>query len=80
MKVSTSEEKHGIQWTAQNQLNDLDFADDLARRSHKHKQMKMKATIVAGATASVGLNIHKEQSKILKYNTESSNPITIEAC
>ncbi|VDO54344.1 unnamed protein product [Schistosoma margrebowiei] len=30
MKTSTSERKHGIQWTARNQLDDLDFADDLA--------------------------------------------------
>ncbi|VDO51549.1 unnamed protein product [Schistosoma margrebowiei] len=30
MKTSTSGEKHGIQWTSQNQLEDLDFADDLA--------------------------------------------------
>ena len=30
MKTSTSEGKHGIQWTAQNQLEDLDFIDDLA--------------------------------------------------
>ncbi|VDO88548.1 unnamed protein product [Schistosoma margrebowiei] len=29
MKTSTSEGKHGIQWTAQNQLDDLDFADTL---------------------------------------------------
>ncbi|VDP46613.1 unnamed protein product [Schistosoma curassoni] len=30
MKTSTSERKHGIQWTSRMQLDDLDFADDLA--------------------------------------------------
>ncbi|VDO72603.1 unnamed protein product [Schistosoma margrebowiei] len=34
MKTSTSEGKHGIQWTARNQLDDLDFADDPAFLSH----------------------------------------------
>ncbi|VDP56620.1 unnamed protein product [Schistosoma margrebowiei] len=36
MKTSTSEGKHGIQWTAQNQLDDLDFADVLALLSRTH--------------------------------------------
>ncbi|VDO84135.1 unnamed protein product [Schistosoma margrebowiei] len=30
MKTSTSEGKRGIQWTSRMQLDDLDFADDLA--------------------------------------------------
>ncbi|VDO53644.1 unnamed protein product [Schistosoma margrebowiei] len=30
MKTSTSEGKHGIQWTSRMQLDDLNFADDLA--------------------------------------------------
>ncbi|VDO48418.1 unnamed protein product [Schistosoma margrebowiei] len=42
MKTSTSEGKHGIQWTARNQLDDLDFADDLALLSCTHEQIKHK--------------------------------------
>ncbi|VDO50501.1 unnamed protein product [Schistosoma margrebowiei] len=37
--MRTSEGKHGIQWTAENQLDDLDFADDLALLSHTHEQI-----------------------------------------
>ncbi|VDP51832.1 unnamed protein product, partial [Schistosoma margrebowiei] len=37
MKTSTSEGKHGIQWTARNQLDDLDFADDLSLLSRTHE-------------------------------------------
>ncbi|VDO88580.1 unnamed protein product [Schistosoma margrebowiei] len=51
MKTPTSEGKHGIQWTAQNQLDDLDFADDLALLSHTHEQMQIKTTSVAAASA-----------------------------
>ncbi|VDO62015.1 unnamed protein product [Schistosoma curassoni] len=78
MKTSTSEVKHGVQWTDHNQLEDLDFADDLALLSHTHEQMQIKIASVAAVSASVGLNIHKGKTKVLKYNTENNNPITLD--
>ncbi|VDO94892.1 unnamed protein product [Schistosoma margrebowiei] len=78
MKTSTSEGKHGIQWTAQNQLNDLDFSDHLVLLSHTHKQMQIKTASVAAVSASVGLNIHKGKTKVLKFKMENSNPITLD--
>ncbi|VDP37309.1 unnamed protein product [Schistosoma curassoni] len=78
MKTLTSEGKHGIQWIAQNQLYDLNCADDLAHLSHTHEQMQIKTASVAAVSASVGLNIHKGKIKVLKYNTENSNPITLD--
>ncbi|VDP46103.1 unnamed protein product [Schistosoma margrebowiei] len=78
MKTSTSEGKHGIQWTSRIQLNDLDFADDLALLSQTQQQMQEKTTSVAEASAATGLNIHKEKSKVLRYNTACTNPITID--
>ncbi|VDO70289.1 unnamed protein product [Schistosoma curassoni] len=78
MKTSTSEGKHGIQWTAQNQLDDLDFADDLTFLSHTHEQMQIKTASVAAVSASVGLSIHKRKTKVLKFKAENSNPITLD--
>ncbi|VDP17160.1 unnamed protein product [Schistosoma margrebowiei] len=78
MKTLTSEGKHGIQWTAQNQLGDLDFADELALLSHTHEQKQTKTASVAAVSSSVGLNIHKGKTKVLKFNTENSNRITID--
>ncbi|VDO98847.1 unnamed protein product [Schistosoma margrebowiei] len=75
MKTSTSE---GIQWTARNQLDDLDFADDLALLSHTHEQMQMKTASVAAVSASVGLSIHKGKTKVLKFKAENNNPITLD--
>ncbi|VDP59340.1 unnamed protein product [Schistosoma curassoni] len=72
METSTSEGKYGIQWTVQNQLDDLDFADDLALLSHTHGQMQIKTASVAAVSESVGLNIHKRKSKILRH----TSPIT----
>ncbi|VDP27625.1 unnamed protein product, partial [Schistosoma mattheei] len=60
------------------QLDDLDFADDLALLSQSQQQMQDKTTSVAAASAAVGLNIHKGKSKILRCNTKLTNPITID--
>ncbi|VDO73177.1 unnamed protein product [Schistosoma margrebowiei] len=57
MKNSTSNGNHDIQWTAQNQLDDLDFADDLALLYNTHEQMQIKTASVAAVSASM-LNIH----------------------
>ncbi|VDO66059.1 unnamed protein product [Schistosoma margrebowiei] len=78
MKMSTYEKKHGIQWKARMQLDDLDFADDLALLSHIQQQMQKKTTSVAAASSAVGLNIHKGKSKTLKYNTACNNRITLD--
>ncbi|VDP58354.1 unnamed protein product [Schistosoma mattheei] len=74
MKTSTSEGKSGIQRTARMQLDDLDFTDDLALLSQSQQQMKEKTTSVAAVVP----NIHKGKSKILRYNTACTNPITID--
>ncbi|VDO61705.1 unnamed protein product [Schistosoma margrebowiei] len=66
MKTSTSERKHGIQWTDRMQLDDLDFADDLNLLSQTQQQMQEKTNSVAAASAEVGPNIHKGKSKILR--------------
>ncbi|VDO68021.1 unnamed protein product [Schistosoma margrebowiei] len=63
---------------SQNQLDDLDFADDLALLSCTHEQMQMKTASVAAVSASVGLSIHKGKAKVLKFKTKYSNPITLD--
>ncbi|VDP04401.1 unnamed protein product [Schistosoma margrebowiei] len=78
MKTSTSEGKHGIQWTSRMQLNDLDFSDDLPLLSQTQQQMQEKTNSVAAASAAVGLSIHKGKSKVLRYSTACTNPITID--
>ncbi|VDO93251.1 unnamed protein product [Schistosoma margrebowiei] len=77
MKTLTSERKHGIQWTAQIKLDDLDVTYDLALLSHTHEQMQTKIASVAAVSASVCLSIHNGKTKVLKFNTENSNPITL---
>ncbi|VDO71956.1 unnamed protein product [Schistosoma margrebowiei] len=40
--------------------------------------MQEKTTSIAAVSAAVGLNIYKGKSKILRYNTACTNPITID--
>ncbi|VDP30702.1 unnamed protein product [Schistosoma margrebowiei] len=56
----------------------LDFADDLALLSRTHEQIQMKTASVAAVCASVGLSIHKEKTKVLKFKAENNNPITLD--
>ncbi|VDP86783.1 unnamed protein product, partial [Schistosoma mattheei] len=60
------------------QLDDLDFTDDLAFLSNTQQKMQEETTSVAAASAAVGLNIHKWTSKILRYNTACTKPVTID--
>ncbi|VDO56874.1 unnamed protein product [Schistosoma margrebowiei] len=54
------------------------LADDLALLSQTQQQMQEKTNNVAAASAAIGLNIHKGKSKVLRYNTACTNPITID--
>ncbi|VDP49675.1 unnamed protein product [Schistosoma curassoni] len=40
--------------------------------------MQIKTASVAAVSALVGLSIHKGKTKVLKFNTENSNPVTLD--
>jgi len=77
MKVSTEHQRNGIQWTLLEQLDDLDFADDLALLSHSHQQMQLKTSELARTSITTGLKIHEGKTKILKINARSQDPVTL---
>ena len=79
MKTSTAQKRCGIQWTPWRQLDDLDYADDLALLSHTQQQMQEKTNNVASLSAQMGLNIHKGKTKILKTNVANANAIELES-
>ncbi|KAL3874125.1 hypothetical protein ACJMK2_037180 [Sinanodonta woodiana] len=78
MTTTTNGRRNGIQWTLRSQLEDLDFADDLALLSHSQQQMQDKTNILAATSTQVGLNIQKDKTKILKINYTSNNPVTLQ--
>ena len=73
MKMTTKNRRNGIQWTLWSQLDDFDFADDMALLSHSHEQMQEKTDLLNLESAQTGLNINMNKTKIIKANTKSKN-------
>ena len=78
MKTATKEKRNGIQWTMLTQLDDQDFADDLALLSHSHMQMQDKTTELALISERVGLKINERKTKILRTNATCETPVMLE--
>ena len=77
MKTVTSNRNNGIQWTLLTQLDDLDFADDLALLSHNKKQMQNKTDLLKVVSEKTGLKINKGKTEEMKINTSVTTPITV---
>nr|KAG5710144.1 hypothetical protein BaRGS_006663 [Batillaria attramentaria] len=77
MKTTTAGRKDGIQWTLWTQLDDLDFADDLALLSHSHSQMQDKTTRLEATSAGTGLKINRKKTELMKINTTANTPVTV---
>ena len=78
MKTTTTGRNNGIQWTLWTQLDDLDFADDLALLSHNHSQMQDKTTLLETTSAGTGLKINRKKTELMKMNTTANAPITVD--
>ena len=74
---STKGRRNGIQWTLLEQLEDLDFADDLAILSHSRDQMQNKTTILEETAAKTGIRINKEKTKVMKINSRSMSNVRL---
>ena len=75
IKTTTAGRNNGIQWTLWTQLDDLDFADDLALLSHNHSQMQDKTTLLE--TTSAGSRSTEKKTELMKMNTTANAPITV---
>ena len=62
-----------MQWTICSQIDDLDFADDLALLTHSYKQMLQKMSVL-DTTAH---NIHRRKTKVVRMKTANTNPIPL---
>ena len=78
MKTTTEETRNGIQWTLWDQLEDLDFADDLALLSHSHQQIQEKTARLKTTSCQVGLDFYPKKTQIMKINTQSIDPVTLD--
>ncbi len=78
MKITTSGKKNGIQQTLWSQLDDLDFADDIALLSHSHQQMQDKSSHLLKISSQVGHYMHRGKTKILNVDTISEEPVRLD--
>ena len=78
MNKTTEGARNGIQWTPWSQLEDLDFADDVALLSHSHQQIQDKTTRLGSSSNQVGLIIHPGKTKLIKINTLSTAPVSLD--
>ena len=78
MKSSTKDRRNGIQWTLMGQLDDLDFADDIALLSHTHRQMQDKMNTISSYSTQIGLNIHPTKTQVLRINTSNANRVELD--
>nr|KAG5706180.1 hypothetical protein BaRGS_019507 [Batillaria attramentaria] len=77
MKTTTAGRKNGILWTLLTQLDDLDFANDLALLSHSHSQMQDKTTCLEATSAGTGLEINRRKTELMKITTTANTPVTV---
>ena len=80
MKETTSQGRNGIRWTLMGpntQLDDLDFADDLALLSSTRQQMQAKTDILAEKSAQIGLHVNTGKTKVMRVNNQSQEPISV---
>ena len=72
------DKKRGIEWTTFYQLEDLDFADDIAILSTTtSKHLQEKTNILINYAKKIGLNVNAKKTKVISINTWSTTPITI---
>ena len=77
MRQTTCDKPRGIQWTLFSQLEDLDFADDLAVLSCKHVHLQEKTVRLSSYAKQRGLNINASKTQVMCVNTTPSKPITV---
>lgn len=74
MRKTTEDKARGIQWTMLSQLEDLDFADDIALMSSTARQSQEKVERLHQWAEKVGLNINKKKTEVMRINSTTSTP------
>ena len=75
MCETTKQANIEIRWRFMDQLEDLDFADDIALISTTQHQMQKKTDKLAEASQRIGLNISKTKTQVMRLNCKNIEPI-----
>ncbi|XP_056001737.1 uncharacterized protein LOC130048722 [Ostrea edulis] len=77
MKNTSNGKRTGIRWKFINQLEHLDYADDIALLSTKHQHLQEKTERLCKHAESIGLRINTNKTKVLRIKNKETNHITI---
>ena len=74
---TTADRPRGIQWTLFSQLEDLDFADDLALLSTNQYNMQAKTDRLNNFARQVGLSINTSKTQVMCVNSIPTAPTLV---
>jgi hypothetical protein len=77
MRNTTADKARGIQWSLFSQLEDLDFADDLAILSTTHRHLQEKTDRLERFGKQTGLNINTSKTQVMFINPKQEEDITV---
>ena len=77
MRETTRGKNNGIHWTLFEQLDDFDFADDLARLAHNQNQTQFQTCRLDTFSAKTGLIVNLRKTELIRINTTANTPITV---
>ena len=73
MRQITQNKNRGIRWNLFTNLDDLDFADDLALLSHTHSHILEKTNRLHIYAKKVGLKINKRKTEVMPVKVEDDS-------
>jgi hypothetical protein len=77
LKTTVQDKKRGLMWTFEENLEDLDFADDICLLSQNGKQLQEKIDHLSRTSEKAGLKINKIKTKIMRLNTKAATSIEV---
>ena len=77
MRQTIQDKNTGIRWNLFINLDDLNFADDLALLSHKHCHIQEKTNRLRIYAKQVGLKISKGKTEVMTLNVQDPAPVKV---
>ena len=78
MRQTAQDKNRGIRWNLFTNLDDLDFAEDLALLSHIHSHIQEETNRLHIYTKQVGLKINKRKTEVMTLNVQNPAPVKVE--
>ena len=77
MRKTVKQGQNGIQWIFTQQLDDLDFADDICLLLHTHREIQKKTRRLTQEAETTGLRINIQKTELMKVNNTQQCKVQI---